>query len=177
MSQTNCKIFLNRLFSPSFIPLRTSSVRNLCGFNGTEIKQRPSFHSICIRTPSTKQQLIHTQPSKYDVIQRKQRRLGHSVRVILTSDLAEGKGYVGDVLSVKAGYARNDLIPQKKAVYATPENLARFGLEDVDKDFESSADREDEVEISDDQKQADILRHYLRNKIVSNRNMCSYITY
>ena len=35
-------------------------------------------------------------------------------------------GQMGDVVNVKNGYARNFLLPEKKALRATPENLARF---------------------------------------------------
>ena len=35
-------------------------------------------------------------------------------------------GQMGDVVTVKDGYARNFLLPQKKALRATPENKARF---------------------------------------------------
>jgi large subunit ribosomal protein L9 len=35
-------------------------------------------------------------------------------------------GQMGDVVTVKDGYARNFLLPQKKALRATKENLARF---------------------------------------------------
>jgi large subunit ribosomal protein L9 len=35
-------------------------------------------------------------------------------------------GQMGDVVNVKNGYARNFLLPQKKALRATKENLARF---------------------------------------------------
>ena len=35
-------------------------------------------------------------------------------------------GQMGDVVTVKNGYARNFLLPQKKALRATPENKARF---------------------------------------------------
>ena len=37
-------------------------------------------------------------------------------------------GQMGDVVTVKDGYARNFLLPQKKALRATKENLARFEL-------------------------------------------------
>lgn len=37
-------------------------------------------------------------------------------------------GTLGDKVNVKAGYARNFLIPQGKAVFATKENLAEFAL-------------------------------------------------
>ena len=35
-------------------------------------------------------------------------------------------GQMGDVVTVKDGYARNFLLPQKKALRATKENMARF---------------------------------------------------
>lgn len=35
-------------------------------------------------------------------------------------------GNLGDTVAVKAGYARNYLIPQSKAVFATPENVKHF---------------------------------------------------
>ena len=35
-------------------------------------------------------------------------------------------GQMGDVVNVKNGYARNFLLPQKKALRATPDNMARF---------------------------------------------------
>ncbi|TDQ82480.1 large subunit ribosomal protein L9 [Dongia mobilis] len=38
----------------------------------------------------------------------------------------EKLGHIGDVVSVKAGFARNFLLPQKKALRATDENKKRF---------------------------------------------------
>lgn len=38
----------------------------------------------------------------------------------------EKLGQMGDVVKVKPGYARNYLLPKKKALRATPENKARF---------------------------------------------------
>jgi large subunit ribosomal protein L9 len=38
-------------------------------------------------------------------------------------------GQMGDVVNVKDGYARNFLLPQKKALRATKENMARFEKE------------------------------------------------
>lgn len=38
-------------------------------------------------------------------------------------------GAIGDVVSVKPGFARNFLLPQEKALRATPANLARFERE------------------------------------------------
>ena len=35
-------------------------------------------------------------------------------------------GHLGDKVSIKAGYGRNYLIPQNKAVFATPKNIELF---------------------------------------------------
>jgi ribosomal protein L9 len=53
-------------------------------------------------------------------------RLAHTVPVILTADSETAKGYIGDVVKVKAGYMRNFLYPKGLAVYATKENLVSF---------------------------------------------------
>lgn len=47
------------------------------------------------------------------------------MKVILSQDVPN-VGKVGDVITVKEGFARNCLIPQKKAYAATPENLKRI---------------------------------------------------
>ena len=47
------------------------------------------------------------------------------MEVILCQDVNK-LGKVGDVVKVKDGYARNFLIPQKKAYVATPGNLKRI---------------------------------------------------
>lgn len=44
------------------------------------------------------------------------------MKVILTADV-KGRGYIGDIVNVSDGYARNFLFPQKLAKEATPENL------------------------------------------------------
>lgn len=49
------------------------------------------------------------------------------VAVVLLDDNISRKGDAGDVIEVRPGYARNKLIPQKLAKYATPENVAQFG--------------------------------------------------
>ena len=92
-------------------------------------------------------------------------RWKHTVRVILVDDLAGGKGYAGEVHSVSAGFARNYLIPGKKALYATPANFRRVGLVDPVLDPAGSIQRPPE---EDDQyaKAADFLRYYLRNKVL-----------
>lgn len=103
------------------------------------------------------------------------RRYGHTVRIILTNDLPDGRGYNGDVMTVKAGYARNYLVPQKKAVYATPDNFARLGMADPDAEtmeekrarMAAEAAAEEDEEAAADLRAADLLKHYLRNKVVS----------
>ncbi len=44
------------------------------------------------------------------------------MQVILVEDVPS-LGKVGDLVKVSDGYARNFLIPQKKAIFATPKNL------------------------------------------------------
>ncbi|MBW1917800.1 MAG: 50S ribosomal protein L9 [Deltaproteobacteria bacterium] len=47
------------------------------------------------------------------------------MKLILTEDLP-GLGEVGNIVEVARGYGRNYLIPQGKALEATPANVARF---------------------------------------------------
>jgi Ribosomal protein L9, N-terminal domain len=101
-----------------------------------------------------------------------QQRCAHSVRIILKEDLPNGKAYKGEVLTVKAGYARNHLIPGKYALYATPENFEQLNMKDPD--LETSEEKAARLaqesmseETAQELKAADILKHYLRNKVVS----------
>lgn len=50
------------------------------------------------------------------------------MKVILTQTI-ESLGIIGSEVEVKPGYARNYLLPQKKAVLATPENRRRMERE------------------------------------------------
>ena len=50
------------------------------------------------------------------------------MKVILTQTI-ESLGIIGSEVEVKPGYARNFLLPQKKAVVATPENRRRLELD------------------------------------------------
>jgi large subunit ribosomal protein L9 len=45
---------------------------------------------------------------------------------VILLERIEKLGQMGDVVSVKAGYARNYLLPQKKALRATRENMSHF---------------------------------------------------
>ncbi|CAB9512566.1 expressed unknown protein [Seminavis robusta] len=98
-------------------------------------------------------------------------RWGHTVRIILKEDLPNGKAYRGDVIRVKAGYARNHLIPGKYALYAIPQNFERLGIQDPDLETEEQKTRRLAREAMSDEKvqelkAADILKHYLRNKVL-----------
>jgi hypothetical protein len=99
------------------------------------------------------------------------RSMGHTVRIIVTQDVSDGKLYQGEIATVKAGYARNFLIPQKKAIYATRQNFFKLNIKDPE--LETAEERrlrlERELQAGDDKdlKAADLLRTYLRNKTVS----------
>lgn len=54
-----------------------------------------------------------------------QRERGKTVEVILLEKM-RNLGALGDKVKVKAGFARNFLIPQGKAVYANKDNIAKF---------------------------------------------------
>lgn len=93
------------------------------------------------------------------------------VRVIAIEDLPSGKAYKGDVLEVKAGYARNYLIPNKIVYYATHENFARLNMPYVDPKVTKEKKEQARLSIAGDDedadlKAADILKYYLRNKVV-----------
>lgn len=45
---------------------------------------------------------------------------------VILLDKVDNVGTLGDKVTVKSGYARNYLIPQGKAVFASPENVQRF---------------------------------------------------
>ena len=45
---------------------------------------------------------------------------------IILLERIENVGSIGDKVKVRPGYARNYLIPQGKATFATPENIAKF---------------------------------------------------
>ena len=52
------------------------------------------------------------------------------MQVILLQRVAK-LGQMGDVVDVKSGYARNFLLPQKKALSASKENVASFEAQKV----------------------------------------------
>ena len=101
------------------------------------------------------------------------KRWGHTVRLIALEDLPHGKAYQGDVVRVKAGYARNYLIPKKKAVYATAQNFEKLSIVDPEVETEEQRiarlQRESSMTKKEAEflKQSDLLKKYLRNKVVS----------
>lgn len=71
--------------------------------------------------------------------------------IILTEDVPK-LGVRGQIVKVKHGYGRNHLLPYKRAVYATPNNIARMDAFEVEKAAASSATT------------SDVLVEYLRDK-------------
>ncbi len=53
------------------------------------------------------------------------------MKVILLEKVAK-LGSLGDTVTVKSGYGRNFLVPQRKAVPATEDNIATFGARRVE---------------------------------------------
>lgn len=63
------------------------------------------------------------------------------MRVILTQTI-ESLGIIGSEVEVKPGYARNFLLPQKKAVTATPENRRRMEQEKAKFELQIAKERQ-----------------------------------
>lgn len=63
------------------------------------------------------------------------------MRVILTQTI-ESLGIIGSEAEVKPGYARNFLLPQKKAVAATPENHRRMEQEKTKFELQIAKERQ-----------------------------------
>lgn len=61
------------------------------------------------------------------------------MEVILLSKV-ENLGALGDKVSVRSGYARNYLIPQGKAKFATAENIAEFEARRAELEAEAAKD-------------------------------------
>jgi large subunit ribosomal protein L9 len=61
----------------------------------------------------------------------------------------EKLGQMGDVVKVKPGYARNFLLPQKKALRASKENLARFEQERVQLEAQNVKRREEAERLAE----------------------------
>jgi len=72
-----------------------------------------------------------------------------AMQVILMQRI-EKLGQMGDVVSVKPGFARNYLLPQKKAMRATKENLARFESQRAQLEAENLKRREEAERVAKD---------------------------
>lgn len=59
---------------------------------------------------------------------------------VILLDNIENLGNIGDLVSVKAGYGRNFLLPKGKAALATKENLAEFEARRADLEKAAAAD-------------------------------------
>ena len=71
------------------------------------------------------------------------------MQVILMQRI-EKLGQMGDVVSVKPGFARNYLLPQKKAMRATKDNLARFETQRTQLEAENLKRREEAERVAKD---------------------------
>ncbi|MDR0624858.1 MAG: 50S ribosomal protein L9 [Holosporales bacterium] len=58
-------------------------------------------------------------------------------------------GFIGDIVSVKDGYGRNFLIPQKKALRATKENVAYFNEQKVHIEADNARKKQDAERIAE----------------------------
>lgn len=61
----------------------------------------------------------------------------------------EKLGQMGDVVRVKPGYARNFLLPQKRAIRANKENLARFERQRVELEAQNIKRREEAERLAE----------------------------
>src|SRR5437763_6705327 len=71
-----------------------------------------------------------------------------AVEVILLQRV-EKLGQMGEVVRVKPGYARNYLLPQKKAIRATKDNLRRFDTERSQLEAQNLKRREEAERIAE----------------------------
>jgi len=69
---------------------------------------------------------------------------------VILMERIEKLGQMGDVVSVKPGYARNFLLPQKKALRATKGNLARFEQERAQLEADNLKRREEAERVAKD---------------------------
>lgn len=69
---------------------------------------------------------------------------------VILMERIEKLGQMGDVVSVKPGFARNYLLPQKKALRATKDNLVRFERERSQLEAENLQRREEAERVAKD---------------------------
>ncbi len=78
------------------------------------------------------------------------------MKIILRADV-ENLGKVGDVVTVKAGYGRNYLLPQGMAMVASPGNLKAFELERKKLEEKMSTMRNDAQSVCEKLENLDII--------------------
>ncbi len=67
---------------------------------------------------------------------------------VILMERIEKLGQMGDIVSVKPGFARNYLLPQKKALRATKANLSHFETERTQLEAENLKRREEAEQVS-----------------------------
>ena len=67
---------------------------------------------------------------------------------VILLERVEKLGQMGDVVTVKSGYARNYLLPQKKALRKTKDNLSFFGTQKTQLQADNLARREEAQEVA-----------------------------
>lgn len=72
-----------------------------------------------------------------------------SATQVILLERVESLGQMGDVVRVKPGYARNFLLPQKKAMRATKENLAHFEKKRAQLEVQNLARKGEAATVSD----------------------------
>lgn len=70
------------------------------------------------------------------------------MQVILLERVAK-LGQMGEVVSVKDGYARNYLLPQKKALWASKANIEQFEAQKADLEAKNAESRADAEKLAD----------------------------
>ena len=68
---------------------------------------------------------------------------------VILLERVEKLGQMGDVVTVKSGYARNYLLPQKKALRRTKDNLSFFGTQKTQLQADNLARREEAQQVAD----------------------------
>lgn len=68
---------------------------------------------------------------------------------LILLERVENLGQMGDVVRVRAGYARNYLLPRKKALRATKENLERFEKQRAELEAQNLRRREEAERVAE----------------------------
>ncbi|NBC34243.1 MAG: 50S ribosomal protein L9 [Alphaproteobacteria bacterium] len=68
---------------------------------------------------------------------------------VILLERVQNLGQMGDVVKVRTGFARNYLLPQKKALRATKENLARFERQRVELEAVNLHRRQEAEKVSE----------------------------